>query len=141
MNRHNFVFENPWRDLCTSSRYLPNSISIVLISACAYSSSALSCLLSSEPGLALDSARWVISLHTGASPHQIHTVRRRVSLQGKRPTIVPLVPPNGGANELWTLGKLMIEHYRQMVGRMRCVHFAQACVTRHSGKARKHFLE
>jgi hypothetical protein len=29
----------------------------------------------------------------------------------------------------------------QMVVRMMCVHFAQSCVTRHSGNARKGFLE
>jgi hypothetical protein len=147
------------------------------ISACAYSSKTLRRLLSREPGLALDSARWAISLRVDSPdyargahmlnrvwirlkiptnslirhdlalifadvasfatictrdshrrtqlrpceafhhsvtgdemltsiscqakrPHQIHTGRLRVSLQVKRPTIVPLVPPNGGANGL-----------------------------------------
>ncbi len=146
------------------------------ISACAYSSKTLQRLLSREPGLALDSGRWlyhsactpltilvgaqvwnrvwirlksclithsarfashfrrcrIFSNHwhtwltpsdpigamwgipslsnrcwgafffllPGETPHQIHTVMRWISLQGKRPTIVPLAPPNGGANDL-----------------------------------------
>ena len=50
-------------------------------------------------------------LHTGETPHQIHTVRRWVSLQRKRPTIVPLVPPNGGTNDRYALWRLMIEQF------------------------------
>ncbi len=83
----------------------------MLISPAAHSSKTLLYLLSSEPGLALDSARWVISLHTGAMPHQIHTVRRWVSLQVKRPTIVPLVPPNGGANGLYALWNRVLDKW------------------------------